>query len=126
MQAVHILGGIQRVKNACLVGVVRERKLHQNPVHLVPPVKFLHGGQRLPTIAGSLQTDQLRVDPHFATSLDLVADINLGGEVFARQDHGEPRPGHSPGTEIGDARGHLKPDRLGHRFPIQHARRHAT
>ena len=90
-KAVHVFGGVDGANHRLRVNVLGQRHLHQDAVDGPVGVERRHPSQQLNLCQCGGVLLQHRVQPVVGAGLDLVADVDRAGGVFAHQDHGQAR-----------------------------------
>ena len=96
----------------------RQRKLHQDAIDLRPRVQLADYFEQLLGGDAVGRGDGLGVDTQGGAGLDLVANVDLGTRVVARQNDGQPR-GTALGGQLLDARFQLREDLIANAIAIE-------
>ena len=91
VEGVHVLLRADGLQHGPAVQPLRQRQLHQDPVHVLPAVHVLHQRQQL--LLGGFGGQMVVQAPHPALGAVflLVADVYGAGGVVPHQDHRQTR-----------------------------------
>jgi hypothetical protein len=105
VEAVDILGGIDRHQHLLGIDLWRQGKLDEDAVNVVASVQLIDQVEQFPSSDRLRRRVLLAVEADFLAALDLSAHVDFGGGVVAGEDHGQP------GTQSGlDKRLHFGGD----------------
>ena len=107
MEAIDVLGRIDRLDDVAFVDVIGQRHLHQDAVDRVVGVHLLDQRQQLGLRGGVGQVVADRDDAAFLAGEALVAHVDLRGRIVAHQDDGQARAAQSPGDQAVAGRAHF-------------------
>ena len=100
MEAVDVLGRIDRLDHLRFVDLLRKGQLDEDPVDGIVGVEPRHEVEQLGLRRGRGKVDLAGEEPRLGGRLPLVADIHLGRGVFPHEDDGEAGTDARAGGEL--------------------------
>ncbi len=121
MEPIHILRGQHSIEKRLCVHLLRQRKLNQDSVDLIPIVECGHQVQHLLGCYGFGRRDQVAVDAKLFAGLHFTANINLRRGYVTHKYRRQPGPNSPPG-QLPYFRLHFFLNRCRNSCPIEHSR----
>ncbi len=89
MQSVRVFARIHDFQNGSGIGIVGQRQLQENAVHLWIGIEFFHQRDEIRHVGRSGQRMMDGFHAGFGAGFDLVGDIRMRGRIIPHEDRGQ-------------------------------------